>query len=205
MRERIETLLLGTGNQGKLTEIRAALHGTGIKFLSLRDFPSVPSVNETGATYEENAILKACTYARATGHWTMADDSGLEVAALQGAPGVLSARYAGARASDNERIAFVLEQLKTKQGSAHLAQFTSVLALADPQAHIAKIARGVCSGCIVDSPRGTNGFGYDPIFIPEGFEFTFGELTGDIKDQISHRAVALRQMAAFLAELEPST
>ena len=194
-------LLLGTYNQGKATEISNVLRDLDINFSTLKSFPQAQPVKEAGATYEENAILKAQGYARQSGLWTLADDSGLEVDALDGAPGVLSARYAGAGASDRDRIDLLLEQLSTCAPDKRAARFMSVVALADSNARVVKVEYGVCEGTIVESPRGTNGFGYDPIFVPQGYTETFAELPSAIKDVISHRGKALEAMRSFLLPL----
>ena len=194
-------LLLGTYNQGKATEISNVLRDLDINFFTLKAFPQAQPVKEAGATYEENAILKAQGYARQSGLWTLADDSGLEVDALDGAPGVLSARYAGAGASDRDRIDLLLEQLSACAPDKRAARFMSVVALADSNARVVKVEYGVCEGTIVEPPRGTNGFGYDPIFVPQGYTETFAELPSAIKDVISHRGKALQAMRGFLAQL----
>jgi XTP/dITP diphosphohydrolase len=192
-------LLLGTANRAKTVEIRRALRDLDIHFKTLQDLNYSKTVNESGATYEANARLKAEAYSRQSGLWTLADDSGLEVDALDGAPGIFSARFAGIAASDRDRISVLLEQLGGDQQSA--ARFVSVVALSNPAAQVVKVECGICEGTIIDSPRGENGFGYDPIFIPLGFNATFGELASETKDDISHRGKALRAMHTFLAQL----
>jgi XTP/dITP diphosphohydrolase len=194
-------LLLGTYNAGKAVEISGVLKDLGIGFLTLGDFSQAQTVEESGATYEENAVLKAQGYAQQSGLWTLADDSGLEVDALGGAPGVLSARYAGAGAADADRVELLLKQLAVRSASDRSARFICVIALADSSARIIKTAYGVCEGSIIDSPRGTNGFGYDPIFRPQGFSSTFAELPSETKDAISHRGKALAAMRRFLVQL----
>lgn len=194
-------LLLGTYNAGKAVEISGVLKDLGIDFLTLRDFSQVQTVEESGATYEENAVLKAQGYAQQSGLWTLADDSGLEVDALGGAPGVLSARHAGAGAADKDRVGLLLKQLADTSAGDRTARFICVIALADSSARIIKTAYGACEGSIIDSPRGVNGFGYDPIFVPRGFSHTFAELPPETKDVISHRARALAAMRRSLIEL----
>jgi XTP/dITP diphosphohydrolase len=191
-------LLMGTRNPGKAKEISALLGNLNFAFLTLNDFPDAPEVDESGSTYEDNAILKAVGYARHCGVLTLADDSGLEVNALNGGPGVLSARYAGEGASDGDRVNLLLAQLANISDVDRRARFVSVVALAHPANGIMRTETGICEGSIIASPRGTNGFGYDPIFVPDGFENTFGELPSSIKDKISHRAKALMAMASFL-------
>jgi XTP/dITP diphosphohydrolase len=192
-------LLIATGNIGKLVEMRVLLGQLPINLMTLKDFPGILEVEESGATYEENAVLKAKGYAQQTGLWALADDSGFEVEALGRAPGVISARYAGAGASDRDRIDFLLGQLD--DASDRRARFMCVAALADATGMIASITQGVCEGRVIDEVRGGNGFGYDPIFIPQGFEQTFAELNSDIKNNISHRAKALHAMRPFLEQL----
>jgi XTP/dITP diphosphohydrolase len=204
MRQGFSTLLLGTGNRGKVAEICGALKSLDIQLLNLENFPDIIPAKEDGVTYEQNAILKAKTYSQHSGLWTLADDSGLEVDALGGAPGVLSARFAGSQASDNDRIVLLLENLGKTPLPDRTARFTSVLALVDPQSKVVKVTEGICRGHIAESPRGVNGFGYDPIFVPEGFTSSFAELSMDIKDQISHRGIALRAMAQFIKQFVTS-
>ena len=194
-------LLLGTHNPGKASEIARALGGLSINFHTLADFGQVQAVAESGETYEENAILKARAYAQQCHLWTLADDSGLEVMALDGAPGVFSARYAGAGASDRDRIAFLLKELFRRSASDRTARFISVVALVDGQSKVINVEYGLCEGTIIDLPRGNHGFGYDPIFVPQGFEATFAELSSELKDAISHRGKALQGMRNFLDQL----
>jgi XTP/dITP diphosphohydrolase len=156
---------------------------------------------ESGHTYEENAVLKARSYAQQTGLLALADDSGFEVEALGGAPGVISARYAGQGASDSDRVAFLLRELASAPSSNRSARFVCVTALADSTAAIVNVEYGACEGQIIDQPRGANGFGYDPIFIPPGFDKTFAELPNEIKNNISHRGRALQSVRAFLERL----
>lgn len=194
-------LLIATGNAGKATEIRTMLGNLPVNFYTLTEFPDVQSVEESGSTYEENAVLKARGYARQTGLWALADDSGLEVEALDGAPGVFSARYAGEAASDSDRIVFLLQQLERARTNNRSARFVCVAALADPTSTLANVEYGVCEGRIIDAPRGEHGFGYDPIFVPKGFDKTFAELPTDLKDAISHRRAAFDSMRAALHRL----
>ena len=197
-------LLMATGNAGKVEEIRAVLGDLPINFRTLTDFPEIGAVEESGSTYEENAVLKARAYAQQTGLWALADDSGFEVSALGGAPGVFSARYAGEGASDSDRIAFLLRQVDRVSSINRFARFVCIAALADSTSSLVNVGQGVCEGLIIDSPRGENGFGYDPIFVPEGFNRTFAELPLEIKNVISHRAKALHSMRAFLVRLVAS-
>jgi XTP/dITP diphosphohydrolase len=154
---------------------------------------------ENGATYSENAIAKARFYAAETGLIALADDSGLEVAALAGAPGVYSARYAGENASDADRRQLLLSELSTISNGDRRARFVSVVAIAAPAGAVLNVAEGICEGTITFAPRGEGGFGYDPLFIPDGYTQTFAELPEDLKNRISHRALALAQTKQFLA------
>jgi XTP/dITP diphosphohydrolase len=190
------TLLLGTFNPGKIEEIRFALARLPLEFKSLNDFPAIPSVQETGRTYLENAVLKAKFYSAESGLLTLADDSGLEVEALGGAPGVLSARYGGEDACDEGRVKLLLSKLKGVQNRR--ARFVCVIALADGDT--IRTFQGECRGRVCVEPSGLNGFGYDPIFVPDGHEETFGELPSTLKDSISHRGRALAQLKTFLNE-----
>lgn len=190
-------LLLGTRNPGKLTEIMSILDGSGWSFSSLREFDHVGSAEENGVTYAENAIAKAKFYAAETGLVALADDSGLEVAALSGAPGVYSARYAGEHASDADRRQLLLSELSNT--SDRRARFVSIVVIAHPSGSVLNISEGICNGTLTSEPRGTGGFGYDPLFIPNGHTQTFAELPESLKNLISHRALALVQTKEFLA------
>ena len=190
-------LLLGTRNPGKVREITSILEGSGWSFSSLQEFDHVGSAEENGVTYSENAIAKARFYATATGLVALADDSGLEVAALNGAPGVYSARYAGEHASDADRRQLLLSELANNPDRR--ARFVSVVAIANPEGAVLNVSEGICEGTIGFTPRGTGGFGYDPLFIPNGYTQTFAELPDVVKNRISHRALALVQTKEFLA------
>jgi XTP/dITP diphosphohydrolase len=193
----MRTLLLGTRNPGKLREITSILEGSGWSFSSLQEFDHVGSAEENGVTYAENAIAKAQFYAAATGLVALADDSGLEVAALDGAPGVYSARYAGEHASDADRRQLLQSELSNNPDRR--ARFVAVVAIADPAGTVLNVSEGICDGTITFAARGTGGFGYDPLFIPDGYTQTFAELPESIKNRISHRALALAQTKEFLA------
>lgn len=185
------TLLIATTNQGKLKEYAAIFAGLPIELRSLRDVGIEDDVEETGATFAENARLKAAYYAARSGLPTLADDSGLEVAALNGEPGVLSHRYAGPGASDAERNALILQKLAGVPFHGRLARFVCVIALARPERpNDAELVEGVLPGVIEQEPRGTGGFGYDPIFYVLDDDKTLAELSPERKNQISHRARA---------------
>jgi XTP/dITP diphosphohydrolase len=197
-------LLIATMNAGKIREFAILLAPLALRLRGLDEFPDIREVAETGATFADNAVLKATGYARQTQIWTLADDSGLEVEALNGAPGVLSARYAGPQASDAQRIELLLDELARTNDTQRRARFTSIIAIADPDGQVVQVAQGLCEGRLARAPRGTNGFGYDPIFIPEGYRQTFGELPDEVKKSISHRARALAVASSFLQGLVES-
>jgi len=196
-----DEMLIATRNRGKVRELRSLLAGLPFGLRSLPEFPATTDVAETGQTFAENAALKASDYAKQTGLWSMADDSGLEVDALGGAPGIFSARYAGEHATDGERIERLLDELGRTKDSERKARFICVIAIAGPNGEIVNLSEGTCVGRITLTPRGANGFGYDPIFLPHGHTQTFGELSEEIKREISHRARALQSARAFLLDL----
>ena len=193
-------LLIATNNTGKLNEFAGLLTGLPIHLRSLAEFENIGEVEETGVTFEENAVLKARGYALRAGMWALADDSGLEVEALGGRPGVYSARYAGSAASYEQKMAALLNELNETGDAGRRARFVSVIAIADKQGDIKFLADGICAGTIAGAPRGKNGFGYDPVFIPDDFGQTFGELTAGVKDQISHRARATAKIIRYLRD-----
>jgi XTP/dITP diphosphohydrolase len=199
-----DTLLLGTHNPGKIHEIQLILGDLGWTLLSLRDFENVGVAEEHADTYAGNAILKAQFYARATGIVALADDSGLEVEALDGAPGVLSARYAGEQATDADRRALLLSELTKTQTANRHARFVCAVAISSPAGKVLNLSEGICEGVITFEPRGTSGFGYDPLFVPDAYDQTFAELSDEIKNRISHRARALIKVREYLRELLPS-
>jgi len=198
----MSSLLLGTRNPGKVIEIVSILADSGWSFSSLEQFPNVGEAEENFVTFAENAIAKAQFYASATGLCALADDSGLEVEALGGAPGVFSARYAGAHASDADRRALLLSELAKTGATNRRARFVAVVAIATPNGEILNLSEGICNGTITFAARGTGGFGYDPLFIPDGYDQTFAELPDTIKNQISHRARALQGTRTFLSQLD---
>jgi XTP/dITP diphosphohydrolase len=191
-------LILATRNAHKTSEIAAMLDGV-FEVVDLRDQPDAPEVEETGETFAENAALKATAIARFTGGWALADDSGLEVDALDGAPGVRSARFAGEDATDAENNALLLEKLAALPASMPTARFRCVLALARDGELLATFD-GAVEGRILPSVQGGGGFGYDPLFLPEGHERSFGELPAEAKNAISHRSRALAKFRAWLAD-----
>ena len=191
-------LLVATHNEGKTRELAELLADSPLKLRSLKEFPQVEEAEETGETFLENAVLKARHYGSGCGLWTLADDSGLEVDALGGAPGVYSARYGGRAISYAERMALLLRELDATGDEERRARFVCVIALADPRTGAVETFEGVCEGRIADAPRGTGGFGYDPLFIPEGYAQSFGELPPEIKQSLSHRARALSKARRHL-------
>lgn len=194
-------LLVATNNPGKVREFRELLADLPVAFTFPNECGLDLEVAETAQTFEENARLKAAAYAQATGLLTLADDSGLEVDALAGAPGVWSARYAGAHASDADRVNKLLSALAEVPVGHRTARFRCVVAVAGPQG-CAQTAEGVCEGEIGLSPKGEHGFGYDPVFVVQGQGgLTMAELPPDLKNQISHRARALSAARGILAEI----
>ncbi|MEN9938175.1 MAG: hypothetical protein RLZZ387_4754 [Chloroflexota bacterium] len=190
-------LLIATTNPGKLKEFAAIFAGLPLELRTLRDEGIADDVEETGATFAENARLKAEYYAARSGLPALADDSGLEVAALGGEPGVYSARYAGPGKSDAERNAFLLTKLERVPFHARLARFVCVIALARPGGET-ELVEGVLPGVIEHEPRGTGGFGYDPLFYVLDENATLAEIPLEHKNRISHRARAAQEARAVL-------
>ena len=186
-------LVIASTNAGKIREFRQLLAGMG---LEIDAQPGDLEVEETGATFAENARLKAITVARHSGSWTLADDSGLSVAALNGAPGVHSARYA---ATDPARISRLLHELAGS--SDRTARFCAALALADPNGNVRIEVEGLCAGVILEAPRGEGGFGYDPVFFVPETDLTYAEMDQTLKGRIGHRGRAFAQLEAPLREL----
>lgn len=188
-------IIAATKNKHKLEEYKKMLAEQDAEILSLLDFPDCPDTIEDGKTFEENAAKKAIEASLFTKLPAFADDSGLEVEALNGAPGIYSARYAGENATNEQRISKLLTELKDVTNRK--AKFVCVIAIANEGETIASF-RGEVTGKIIDAPRGANGFGYDPVFIPDGYDKTFGELSAEIKNKISHRARATRKALDFI-------
>jgi XTP/dITP diphosphohydrolase len=187
-------LVVATGNPGKLREMQAYLADLGWE-LTLK--PADLEVEETGGTFAANACLKASQVAKATGNWAIADDSGLQVDALNGVPGVYSARYGK---TDAERISRLLEELGNEPNRQ--AQFVCAVAIASPDGVIVLQAEGICRGEILHTPRGAGGFGYDPIFYVPAYKMTFAEMTPELKREISHRGQAFQMLIPQLAILD---
>ena len=195
--------MIATSNAGKVREFREMLGGStsALEWRDLSQYPNVVPVEETGATFLENASLKATGYARQLRAWSLADDSGLEVDALGGSPGVSSARWAklhnaGEGDADNNRL--LLRQLKGVPDEKRTGRFVCVLALADSDGRIILTARGTVEGRILRAPRGSNGFGYDPLFLIDSLRKTTAELSPEDKHQVSHRGKALRQLRGMI-------
>jgi XTP/dITP diphosphohydrolase len=193
-------LYLATGNFGKLREIQALLAHLTVEIRSLKDLSPAPIILEDGETFNENAVKKAEAVCRLTGEVTLADDSGLEVDFLQGAPGVRSARFAGEGAGDLANNNLLLEKLQGVPLHLRGARFCCVMAVAAPGRKTA-VATGCCRGLITLEPRGDEGFGYDPLFLVPAYQKTFGELSPDIKNRISHRSRALARALVILEKL----
>ena len=197
-------LLIATRNRHKTGEL-AALLGAAFQVEDLTAHPDMPEIEETGTTFLENATLKAQAASRFFGGevLVMADDSGLEVDALGGAPGVRSARFAGEGATDRKNLELLLTRLSAVvPGMDRTARFRCVIALARNGEYAASF-EGVCEGRIIDKPRGREGFGYDPVFVPQGETQTFAELHAEVKNRLSHRGKAIQQALAWLCALEP--
>ena len=194
----MQKLLIATNNAGKVIELNSKLTAAGVEAHTLSEFSGIREIEESGTTFVENAMLKAAGYAVQTGLLALADDSGLEVRALEGRPGVLSARYGGTSLSFATRIELLLSELSGMNDAERLARFNCAMAIAGPSGTILFVSQGICGGRISRGPRGSGGFGYDPIFVPDGFDQTFGELQQTIKQEISHRARALEPIIPFL-------
>ncbi len=190
-------LVIATRNQDKAREIAAMLADLPFEFASLLDYPDAPEVEETGATFAQNAVLKARAYAGYTGELTLADDSGLEVDALDGAPGVLSSRFAP---TDPERIAKLLDLMKDVPDGRRSARFRCAAAIADPAGRV-ETCEDTVEGLIAPEPKGDNGFGYDPVFYLPGLGKHMAQLSPDEKNAISHRGRAIRKAKQLLTRL----
>lgn len=193
-------LVLASHNEHKLRELRVLCGLPEDVLVSATEFPSVPDPDETGTTFIENALIKARALRDATGEWALADDSGLEVDALGGAPGVHSARYAGEHGRDDANNELLLKNLAALGPDAsRTCHFSCALALVAPDGREWTV-EGQCPGTLLHTGRGNNGFGYDPLFLPDGFDKTFAELASDVKCTFSHRAKACEKMRPIIAE-----
>ncbi|MBM4162144.1 MAG: RdgB/HAM1 family non-canonical purine NTP pyrophosphatase [Ignavibacteria bacterium] len=189
-------LVLATRNVNKIKEIQSILKDLKLEFLTLNDFPGIPDLIEDGSTFQENSRRKAHTVYQHTKLLSLADDSGLEVFYLNKRPGVWSARYAGEGATDDENNEKLLKEMRGVPPRRRRAQFRALLTLLGDA--FEESTEGICAGRLGEVPRGTYGFGYDPIFIPDGFTKTYAELTAEEKNTISHRAKALEKMREVL-------
>ena len=194
----MKKLLVATSNSGKIAELRDLLAGLPLDLIGLGEL-NASEVPETGATFIDNARLKATGYARQTGMLAIADDSGLEVDALNGRPGVLSARYGGDVGFD-KKMQMLLAEMDDSLNHSRAARFVCAIAIAGADGNILYTTEGICPGSLAMESRGNGGFGYDPLFIPDGFEETFGELSAALKQKISHRARAFEQIMPFLRD-----
>lgn len=192
-----KTLLIGSRNRGKAAELSALLEELDWDVLTLNEFPEVPEPVEDGATFEENALKKARYFSERFGVCCVADDSGLVVDALGGAPGVFSARYSGLNATDVTNNEKLLAALKDVPEQGRTARFVCCAVLVCPGSE-PHVEMGLAEGSIAGSPRGGRGFGYDPLFVPAGFDRTFGEMEISEKHSLSHRGKALRKLRAYL-------
>lgn len=197
-----QRVVLATRNQHKVAELRRILESADldVDLVGTEEFPDLPDVAETGSTFAANALLKANDVAQRTGLIAIADDSGLCVDALNGMPGILSARWAGKHGDDAANLQLVLAQLADVPPNRRGAAFHCAAAVATPEGE-ERVVEGVLDGSLITELRGSNGFGYDPIFTPRGYVLTTAELTPDEKDAISHRGQAFRALAPVLADL----
>jgi len=198
--DKASTLVFATRNRGKIAELRALAEPLGLEVVSAAEL-GAPDVEEDGATFDANAAKKAREISMALGKPALADDSGLVVDALQGAPGVHSARFAGPDADDGANNEKLLELLRDVPADRRQAHFTCVMAFADPHGALGdhvELTNGRCDGLIAEAPRGDGGFGYDPLFLVPDQGLTFAELPSSVKNTISHRAEAMRSMQSFL-------
>lgn len=192
------SLVIATRNKKKLGEIRELLEPHGIEVLSLAEFDGVPEVEETGETFAENAALKATQIAKHLNKWTLGEDSGLMVDALQGQPGIYSARYSGPDATDEKNNAKLIAELDGVPTEKRGGQYVCSLAVSDPQGNVQLTEEATCRGRIATEPHGTNGFGYDPYFTIVELHKTFGELPSVVKNHLSHRARAFERVTPKL-------
>ena len=193
----MKKIILATHNKDKVEEIRSILNGLPLKIESFLEHPDIPHVLEDGITLEENALKKAKEIFDHTGIPALSDDTGLEVFGLEMRPGVYSARYAGENVTYEDNNRKLLAEMAGLPLSRRAARFRCVAAIVGPD--IEKLTTGICHGKIILEPRGDGGFGYDPLFKPDGYDLTFAELSASVKNEISHRAKAFRQMKSILS------
>ncbi|MDE2223194.1 MAG: XTP/dITP diphosphatase [Candidatus Omnitrophica bacterium] len=200
----MKELIVASRNKGKVREIIELLSGLPFKVTSLLDYPEIPDVVEDGKTYRENALKKAREVALATGKMTMADDSGIEVKALGNAPGIYSARFAGKGADDEARNKKLFAMLKGVPHARRQARYRCLIALVDAGGRELGIVQGSCSGYITTREIGSNGFGFDPLFLLKRYNKTFGQLPPELKAKISHRARALKKFRKLVQQKKRS-
>lgn len=193
-----QTLLIASNNHNKIKELKHILKETDFKIVAPSDIGGIEEVEETGSTFEENAILKAIAIAEHNHTYVFSDDSGLEVEALNNRPGIYSARYAGIGATNEQRIEKLLKEMEGVNNRK--ARFVCVIAISNPEGKVMTF-RGEIYGKIISEPKGKNGFGYDPVFQPDGYDKTFAELDSEIKNRISHRALAINKALAALKKM----
>ncbi|QGT98878.1 Nucleoside 5-triphosphatase RdgB (dHAPTP, dITP, XTP-specific) [Candidatus Syntrophocurvum alkaliphilum] len=193
-------LLIASRNQKKKSELEDILSDIDVEIITLDDINEIPEVIEDGSTFEENAIKKAEMTAELSGYITLADDSGLEVDYLNGEPGIYSARFAGDNATDEKNNEKLLDLLQNIEKEQRTARFKCVIAISIPNGKT-YIADGECNGIIADTPRGDGGFGYDPLFIPDGYNESFAELDKEEKNSISHRGRALKKAKKIIDDI----
>ena len=193
-------LVIASSNMHKVREFRSLLKPLGFDILSLHDFPNYISPEETGSTFEENALLKSKNAAISFGKWCLSDDSGLIVPSLKGLPGVHSSRYAGKDATDLENRAKLLSNMKSFDDTDRDAYFECVITITSPEG-LSKSFQGVCEGSITEEEKGRNGFSYDPVFRKHDYSKTFAELSEDIKSRISHRRKAFDKALLYLQSI----
>ncbi len=196
----MKELIVASRNKGKVGEIKELLAGLPFKVTSLLDYPHIPDVVEDGKTYKANALKKARAIALHTGKLAMADDSGLEVKALGNAPGIYSARFAGHGVSEGGKNNKLFAMLKGVPMSKRQARYRCVIAFVDGKGKELGVVEGTCSGYITTKNRGTNGFGFDPLFLIKRYNKTFGELPSSVKAKISHRARALKKFCKLIQD-----
>ena len=194
-------LVIGSRNKKKLLELQDLLGDLCVELTDLSPWPNLADVEETGMTFEENARLKATAYARGTGNWVLAEDSGLVVPALKGLPGVYSARYAGVHGDDAANNRKLLAKLAPLPDERRAAYYICVAGLAAPNGEVKAVAEGRCHGVITSAPRGDSGFGYDPLFLVPEYHQTFGELSLRVKQALSHRARAVVQLRKMIRQI----
>ena len=195
----IRTLVIASGNLHKQQEIKVLLEDTGLTILTLQDFPGAPEIVEDGTTCQKNAIKKAKGIAQFTQHWALADDTGLEVKALHGQPGVYAARYAGENATYEDNCRKLLKEMQHVREGQRSARFLTVMALSDSSGNV-EVAEGVLEGQITQTVKGTQGFGYDPVFFVPELGQTLAEISLEHKNQISHRARALKKAKEIILQ-----